>query len=317
VWLTGTSDLITRLRERGAETVALQFPAGLKRQAAQIADELREAGFFVIISGDPCYGACDPALDLLRYADVLVAFGHTPLVVHPDIIYEPYRVDFDPAVVANAFSLLREKAVGIVTTTQHTHLLPAVARVLRDAGYEPVFRTAGGRTPEPGQVLGCTFEAARIPGVSEILFIGTGVFHPLGVQLATGAHVVALDPVSGHVQEVDASRYLRKRHAVIGKARTAEHIGILVSRKPGQERYALACRLAALHERAYLVLMDEVSPDELLNLGFGAYVNTACPRLSYDDQERFPAPVLTPAEFEILCGVRDWEEYVVDEMSSG
>jgi 2-(3-amino-3-carboxypropyl)histidine synthase len=60
--------------------------------------------------------------------------------------------------------------------------------------------------------------------------------------------------------------------------------------------------------------MDEVSPDELLNLGFGAYVNTACPRLSYDDQERFPAPVLTPAEFEILCGVRDWEEYVVDEM---
>jgi len=315
MWLTGTSDLIARLRERGAETVALQFPAGLKRQAAQIADELREAGFFVIISGDPCYGACDPALDLLRYADVLVHFGHTPLVMHPDIIYEPYRVDFNPAVIANAFSLLRETAVGIVTTAQHTHLLPAVARVLRDAGYEPVFRTAGGRTPEPGQVLGCTFEAARIPGVSEILFIGTGVFHPLGVQLATGAHVVALDPVTGQAQEVEASRFLRKRHIIIERARAARHIGILVSRKPGQERSALACRLAALHERTYLVFMDEVSPDELLNLGFGAYVNTACPRLSYDDQERFPAPVLTPAEFEILCGVRSWEDYVVDEMT--
>ncbi|HIH27269.1 MAG TPA: diphthamide biosynthesis enzyme Dph2, partial [Methanoregulaceae archaeon] len=116
--MTGTSDLITRLRERGAETVALQFPAGLKRQAAGIADEIREAGFIVIISGDPCYGACDPALDLLRYADVLVHFGHTPLVVHPDIIYEPYRVDFNPEVIANVFPLLRGTAIGIITTAQ-------------------------------------------------------------------------------------------------------------------------------------------------------------------------------------------------------
>jgi len=315
VWLTGTSDLIARLRERGAETVALQFPAGLKRQAAGIADELREAGFFVIISGDPCYGACDPALDLLRYADVLVHFGHTPLVVHPDIIYEPFRVDFDPDVVANAFPHLRGNAVGIITTAQHTHMLPEIVEVLRTEGFEPFFRTASGRTPEPGQVLGCTFEAARIPGVTEILYIGTGVFHPLGVQLATGAHVVALDPLTGQAQEVDASRFLRRRHGLIERGRGARHIGILVSRKPGQERYALACRLAALHERAYLVFLDEVSPDELLNLGFGAYVNTACPRLSYDDQERFPVPVLTPAEFEILCGVRRWEDYVVDEMA--
>ena len=315
MWLTGTSDLIARLLERGAETVALQFPAGLKRQAAGIADELREAGFTVLISGDPCYGACDPALDLLRHADVLVHFGHTPLSPHPDVIFEAFRVDFDPEVVTNAIPLLIERAVGVITTAQHTHLLPAVVRVLRDAGYEPVFRTAGGRTPEPGQVLGCTFEAARIPGVTEILYIGTGVFHPLGVQLATGAHVVALDPLTGQVQEVDASRFLRKRHGILEKARSARHIGILVSRKPGQERYALACRLAALHERAYLVFLDEVSPDELLNLGFGAYVNTACPRLSYDDQERFPGPVLTPAEFEILCGVRPWEDYVVDEMA--
>ena len=314
MWLTGTSDLIGRLRERNARTIALQFPAGLKRQAAGIADELWEAGFTVFISGDPCYGACDLSLELLRYADVLVHFGHTPLVVHPDVLYEPFRVDFDPAVLANAIPHLRGKPVGIITTAQHTHMLPAMVEVLRSAGFEPFFRTAGGRTPEPAQVLGCTFEAARIPGVTEILYIGTGIFHPLGVQLATGAHVVALDPLTGQVQEVDAARFLRRRHALIETARAAAHIGILVSRKPGQERYALACRLAALHPHAYLVFMDEVSPDELLNLGLEAYVNTACPRLAYDDQERFPAPVLTPAEFEILCGVRDWEDYEVDEM---
>jgi len=57
-----------------------------------------------------------------------------------------------------------------------------------------------------------------------------------------------------------------------------------------------------------------VTPDELLNLGFDCYVNTACPRLAYDDQVRFGRPVLSPQEFEILCGVRNWDDYTIDEI---
>jgi 2-(3-amino-3-carboxypropyl)histidine synthase len=314
MWLNGISDLAVQLRERGARSVALQFPAGLKRKAAEVADTLRSQGFFVIISGDPCYGACDLSLDLLDYADVLVHFGHTPLCSHPDVLHVPFRLDIDPFVVRSALPLLHAKVVGVITTTQHTHMLPGIVEVLRSEGFEPVFRTAGGRTPEQGQVLGCSVEAARIPGVSEILYIGTGVFHPLGVQLATGAHVVALDPFSGQVTEVDAGKFLQKRHALIERARSARHVGIIVSTKAGQNRYALGKHLLSLSDRAYLVFMNEVSPDELLNLGFGAYVNTACPRIAYDDQIRFPAPVLTPGEFEILCGTRHWDDYVIDEM---
>jgi 2-(3-amino-3-carboxypropyl)histidine synthase len=314
MWLNGISDLVVRLRERGAKSVALQFPAGLKRKAVEVADALKSQGFSVIISGDPCYGACDLSLDLLDYADVLVHFGHTPLITHPSVLHVPFRVDIDPCVVRSALPLLKGRVVGVITTTQHTHMLPGIVEVLRAEGYEPVFRTGGGRTPEPGQVLGCSFEAARIPGVSEILFVGTGVFHPLGVQLATGAHVVALDPLSGQAVEVDAGKFLQKRHALIEKARSARHIGIIVSTKPGQNRYSLGTYLLSLCDRAYLVFMNEVSPDELLNLGFGAYVNTACPRLAYDDQVRFPAPVLTPGEFEILCGTRRWDDYMIDEM---
>jgi 2-(3-amino-3-carboxypropyl)histidine synthase len=57
-----------------------------------------------------------------------------------------------------------------------------------------------------------------------------------------------------------------------------------------------------------------VNPDELINLGFPVYVNTACPRLAFDDQSRFPVPVITPQEFEIVCGVRTWDEYTIDEI---
>ena len=91
-------------------------------------------------------------------------------------------------------------------------------------------------------------------------------------------------------------------------------IGIIVSTKSGQHRMALARRLAALSPHAVIVTMHEVSPDELLNLGFACYVNTACPRLAYDDQVRFPVPVLSPQEFEILCGVRSWDDYAIDEI---
>jgi 2-(3-amino-3-carboxypropyl)histidine synthase len=313
--LTVTSDLVQRLRERNVRIVALQFPAGLKRQSVKVARALREEGFLVIISGNPCYGACDLALDLLVYADVLIHFGHTPLLQHPDVIYEPCRVDFDPAVVEKAIPLLMGRRIGLVSTVQHTHLLDEIERRLQSLGYETVIRPGEGRTPEAGQIIGCSYGSARIPEATDILFIGTGVFHPLGVQLATGVHVVALDPLTGTAEETDTRKFLARRHAVMEKARDAQHYGIIISRKQGQNRYALAHRLASLSEQAYLVFMDEVSPDELLNLGFAAYVNTACPRLSYDDQVRFPVPVLTPPEFEILCGVRTWDEYSIDEIA--
>jgi hypothetical protein len=126
--------------------------------------------------------------------------------------------------------------------------------------------------------------------------------------------VIALDPLTGIASAVSGDTLLRKRFAIIEKAREAKSIGIIVSTKGGQARMGLAQRLAALSPNAVIVTMKEVSPDELLNLGFAAYVNTACPRLAYDDQIRFPAPVLSPQEFEILCGARTWDEYQIDEI---
>jgi 2-(3-amino-3-carboxypropyl)histidine synthase len=308
------SDLIRQLRERGAKEVALQFPAGLKRRAAEYAGALREAGFDVIISGDPCYGACDLALCTLDFADVLIHIGHAPVDVQDRVIFLPYAVGFDVAVLERAIPLLGGKTTGLVTTVQHVHLIPAMESFLREKGIDVRVAEGRGRTPHRGQVLGCCFTAAKDTGADQILFVGTGLFHPIGIALSTGARVVALDPLAGTAQEVSGEALLRKRFAVIERARGAASIGILVSTKSGQGRMDLARRLAALSPRAVIVTMNEVSPDELLNLGFGCFVNTACPRLAYDDQVRFPVPVLSPQEFEILCGARNWNEYAIDEI---
>jgi len=316
MWLSGTSDLIKKLKKRGVHKVALQFPEGLKRQAGVVFSDLKTAGFDVIISGDPCYGACDLALDTVTEgkADVLVHFGHAPVDDRGEVIFEPWTVDFDVSILAQALPLLHEKTVGLVTTVQHPHLIPAMESFLASHGHDVRVADGAGRTPLRGQVLGCSFAAAKRTGAGEILFVGTGIFHPIGIALATKARVIALDPLTGTAQEVSADPLLRRRSAVMEKARGAQHIGIILSTKSGQQRRALAERLAALSPGAVIVTMREVTPDELLNLGFDCYVNTACPRLAYDDQVRFGRPVLSPQEFEILCGVRNWDDYTIDEI---
>jgi len=314
MWLNGTSDVIEHLKKRGAKKVALQFPEGLKRRSAMVAAALKDAGFEVILSGDPCYGACDLALDMLTYADILVHFGHAHLDEQPRVIFEQYHVDFDVAVLKNTLPFLKGESVRLVTTVQHTHLIPAMKLFLESEGIPCTVAEGGGRTPERGQVLGCSFSAAKGSDTDRILFVGTGLFHPVGIALATHRRVIALDPLTGSAQEVSGDALLRRRFAIMEKAKGAKKIGIIVSTKSGQQRMDLARRLALLSSTAVIVSMREVSPDELLNLGFDCYVNTACPRLAYDDQGRFPVPVLSPQEFEILCSVRTWDNYAIDEI---
>lgn len=309
-----TSELILKLRAAGATRVALQFPEGLKRDAVGVASSLREAGFFVIISGDPCYGACDLATDLLEMADLVVHFGHSPLDDTPCIMYDPYRMDFDSNVLGIAIPYLNSTDIGLVTTVQHSHMVPEITEFLASRGITCQTAGGGARAPYPGQVLGCSYGAARNCHNTEILFVGTGRFHPLGVQLATGARVIALDPYCRTVEVISAERFLRRRFALIEIARTAKNYGIILTLKSGQKRRQLAERLAMMSKDAFIVVVHEVSPDELLNLGFSCYVNTACPRLAYDDQERFPVPVISPQEFEIVCGSRSFEDYQIDEI---
>jgi len=280
----------------------------------KLAKELSDAGFQVLISGDPCYGACDLDIHVRDQADVLLHIGHAPVDATTGVIYEIWPVDGDLTVIREVIPMLSGNKAGLVTTVQHIHLLPEASEILRDAGIEVIIGPSSERTPYPGQVLGCSFESARSTLAEEIIFIGTGMFHPMGIRLTTGSRVLACDPVTGNIQEADADRMLRVRFGLIQKARTAERVGVIVSSKTGQCRKTLAEYLCSLSPSAFMVYLNEVTSDQLLNLGFSCYVNTACPRIAFDDQTRFSVPVLTPPEFEILCGVRDFSDYIVDEI---
>ncbi|MFB6218512.1 MAG: diphthamide synthesis protein, partial [Halobacteriaceae archaeon] len=114
--------IVAAVEERDADTVGLQFPEGLKRRGPAVADDLRERlpGVRVLISGQPCYGACDLDTFLMKRTDVFVHFGHSPMKESEKIIYVPLfsNVDVTP-IMEEAVDELEEGDVGLVTTAQH------------------------------------------------------------------------------------------------------------------------------------------------------------------------------------------------------
>src|SRR5271157_666800 len=302
------------IKARNARTAGLQFPEGLKRQAPALAREIEEkSGALVIISGDPCYGACDIDEGLLDMVDVLFHFGHSRLSDDDRIVFMEYyhEVDVDRAVI-NALPLLGRK-VGVVTTVQHIHKLNEITRILMSADKEPIVAEGDSRIAYPGQVLGCNFSA--VPGdVDSILYVGSGNFHPMGMKLANKVPVVAADPFTGEARLVDVDKVMKQRYAVMAKAMDAKKWGIIIGMKSGQQRLELAKHLKELAGDAVLISIKEVTPERLLAFKVDAFVSTACPRIAIDEVGRFPAPVLTPVEFEMIKGLRKWEDLAFDEI---
>lgn len=322
--------MVEAVRERGARLVALQLPEGLKRRARELAATIEDAtGATVVVSADPCYGACDLLDDQLEPlgVDMVVHVGHTRLGDTaprlPTLFVEaPSRLDVRPAVEAAIPLLPPEGRVGLLTTTQHRHALEDAAEVLEEAGFRTVVGRGGPRLAFPGQVLGCDLSAGRAVAetVDAFLLIGGGTFHAVGVALVSRRMVVVADVETGQARRVDEERdrVLRLRSAAIGRAKDAVTFGILVESRPGQRRWTLARSIREMlleaGRRPLIVLIRHVGPERLSALGLDAYISTACPRIAVDDQSAYPMPVLTPQELRILLGRETWGSYRLDEI---
>ncbi|MFB6081390.1 MAG: diphthamide biosynthesis enzyme Dph2 [Halanaeroarchaeum sp.] len=292
--------------EKKAESVGLQFPEGLKRRAGGVADDLRELlpdDVLVYISGQPCYGACDLDLELMRRTDVFVHFGHSPMKESGNIIYVPLfsNVDVFP-IMEEAVEDLEEGEVGLVTTAQHMSHFGEMREFLEERGFDVQTRRGDERLTHEGQVLGCNYASADVDA-DQVLYVGGGKFHPVGLAMEhTDTRVVIADPVNNVVTEASTDTFIKQRYAAIHKAMDAETWGIIVSSKIGQRRWDVAEQIVNDDDDAYLITLDEVTPDRLRNFGFDAYVNTACPRVTTDDGPQFHRPLLTPQEYRIAVG---------------
>jgi 2-(3-amino-3-carboxypropyl)histidine synthase len=315
------------IKENGYTRVLLQFPEGLKRLATEVKDQIeKEAECDIIISADPCFGACDlPTALSMLHIDLLVQFGHSEIpnlqVPVPSMFIEAYsNLDVIP-VLEKAVEYITGN-VGLITTSQHIHKMDEVADYLMNAGFKIFIGKGSGRTPHDGQVLGCNIKSATSISndVDCYLFLGSGNFHGIGVAMATKKPVYIADPYLSQVRETVQlkEKLLRQRFAAMEKAKEAENFGIIIGTKPGQLRLDLALELKRFakkhHKRTYLIALNEFSPAKLIAFDIQAYVTVACPRIAVDDYMMYDVPILTSQEFKIVLGEDDWDNYRFDEI---
>ncbi len=313
------------ISDGGYASVALQMPEGLKIRAPEISEFLEKTtGVSVVIVGRPCYGACD-LFDYRGWADALVHFGHSPIPSQgddPNVLYIESRSDADvDGSILDSLSSLPER-VGLLATVQYLGLIPKVKSILESSGRKVLVGEGDRRIMHPGQVLGCNCTSAEAiaDDVDGFLFIGEGDFHPLAAAFGMQKQVLVLNPVTGEVRDMAETRdrILRRRFAAIQGAKEAESFLVIVCSKIGQNRSeeadAIVRMLKDNGRRAQKVVIEEISPMALMSYQVDAFVNTACPRIAMDDSARYPKPMLTPLELEIALGLREWNDYLFDQI---
>ncbi len=327
-------DAVATIKTRGYKTVAVQVPEGLKRGIFPLIEFLeRETGARILVSADPCYGACDVVNYELKNMDVdcVIHIGHLeiPSVENfwiPTLFVNAVStLDVSP-VVEKAVPSIVGKHIGLVTTAQHLPMLGAAEAILRKHNLEPVVPQGDERMGAKGQILGCDFSAGMsvAENVDSFLFIGSGMFHPVGLLLSTRKPVIAADPYTSSVkkQEIEdlKNNLLRQRYGAIIAARNSRKFGILIGVKRGQQRLkvALAAKqmLDSAGKSSFFITLDDFSYEALQGFSdIECYVSTACPRIAIDDYNMYKKPIITPVELEIVLGRREWEQYEFDQIT--
>ena len=195
------------------------------------------------------------------------------------------------------------KRIGLATTVQFLDYVDGIKLFLQSKGKEIFVDKM--RQKYEGQLLGCDQGAAvKIKdNVDAFLYIGTGVFHPLGISLNVDKEVFCYDPLHAVMSKIDrkqVERYNAKRKGAYLKFLQAKEIGFLVSLKPGQNNFkkAIEWKNKLKDKNCYIFAFDTLDFNQIENFPFvECWVNTACNRI-LDDYEKFPKPLVDLSDIE-------------------
>ena len=294
--------------------ILLQFPEGLKQEALRHAKRLELEGHEVFISASPTFGACDLAIDEAKNlgAEKLIHFGHSEFhKVDFNVEYISYSYDAPLDILEKTLKPLESfNIIGIITTVQHIHQLEAIKKFYEKNGKTVLIGKPYGFAKKNGQILGCDVgSAASIDkDVEALVYVGGGLFHPLGAVLHTKKPFLLVEPFNNTVEFIDRYReiYNKRSKGRIIASLNVKKVGILVSTKNGQHNMNLAKLLKEKLERegiqAGILIANTFDFDSINNMmEFDAFVNTACPRVAIDDTDRTRRPLLSANEMmEVL-----------------
>ncbi len=323
---------ISKVIQEGSHyRILIQVPEGmldypLKQIIKEINDFSKELEIFV--SGDPSYGVCDVATNLAKILDctLLIHFGHTSfrfekkiqislknLGIQLLLIPAFVNINISPFLpkLLDKLVELNWKQVILVSTAQHLNILASVESFLVSNGIEV-------RNQIERQILGCHVLNARRnkqESVDGVISLHAGTFHTNGMILILDTPIIQLDPYNGDIQYYSSEirrQTIQKRYIEIHKSKNAKTWGIISSSKLGQFSKSKIKNIkeimAGNNLDSITVATEKIDFSALSNITWvDAWVNTACPRLAFDDQFRVEKPIISYKEFLYLYNQLSWE----------
>ncbi len=183
------------------------------------------------------------------------------------------------------------ETIGLFTTLQFIDHLPKIKKKIESSGKKvKIFKTT--HTKYPGQIYGCNMD--KFPGVDAFLYIGDGFFHPKALIIGNNKDVHVYNPVEKKYRlfsrEV-AKKDFQRQKAGFSSFMMKKNIGVIITTKPGQSYMKLALKLKKdfPDKNYYFIAFDTVNLDRIQDFPFiDVIVNTACPRLGWDDRAHKP-----------------------------
>lgn len=288
--------------------IAIQLPEGLKQHSTTVLDYLKEHDPVLFV--DPVFGACDLKDEESKKlgCEVLIHFGHEKMISSKiKTFFVPLSYEFSKeelSFILEETLKLKKNVINLVTTTNFLDQLPLIKKELEKKGIKVLEGKETNRVKK-NMVLGC--DSSTVNDYEEaIVFVGDGDFHPSNLAFSfKDSDVFVINPIQKISKKVLLQdEFIKKRYALVAKAKMCSSFGIFVSSKKGQFRFNLAKKikkkLENLGKKAYIFVSDYINESYVEGVRVDCYVNTACPRIAYDDYISFKKPILSPQEVFLL-----------------
>ncbi|ABO35785.1 diphthamide biosynthesis protein [Methanococcus maripaludis C5] len=303
MWDLETDWVLNEIKTRNARKVVLQAPEGLKRAVEKEIEFLKtKFDAELMIWGETCFGACDLCDEEVKIlgTDLIIHYGHEELsYVHSEI----------PVVFVHAYFKENEYFLEDVENILEKMENPTVTTTIQ-------FKKALSKF-NPVVILGCR---APVENAENVIFVGTGRFHPLMMAYKLKKTVKIYNPITREISEIsdeEIKKLIKLRIGRVSKLllNPPKKIGVVLSTKKGQ------CRLKSFENVIELLKKNNIEyiPIILNNLSqsylfykVDAYVICACPRIVMDDYQNYESTLITPEELRMYLS-NDFE-YKFDEI---
>src|SRR3989344_6573484 len=314
--------VVNEIKDRKVKRALLQLPEGLKMEGSRLANYFEsKTNAEVVVSGEPCWGACDLALGEAQAlnADLLIHYGHAPFIKNVEFpvlyIEMPDSRDISKLLKKSKKPLDKYQTLGLVCSVQHMHQLKQTKEFFEKLGKKVIIPEKKGYSHYDGHVVGCEYNSLKIikDKVDAFIVIGNR-FHSLGATIAVEKPVYLLDTYNQEILDMSKfkDKILKQRAIAISKVKHARSIGIIIGTKPGQifgNFKVIKDKFKKLGKEVTVVTMNEITQDKLTNLyNIEAFVELACPRIAVEDYGKYDKPIITFKESLVVLGELQWED---------